>query len=144
MTQVATDDARHKGTAYDDAEITRIAAFNPAFRDQFRQLDSPFRLYDTDCGTIFAHRAMSSGRWIAVGSLTWFTGPVRHTDDGRRDDRSNINGGVISTLYVTSTYRRRGLATAMLTFARDRHPQLQIRHSGALSGDGRAFATAAP
>lgn len=86
------------------------------------------------------HRAL--GR--RIGSLSYFGGKVDRNDDGTPDDRSNINGGVIHKVYVSPQFRRKGIASAMLDFARERHPEREIRHSGALSDDGRAWKEAKP
>lgn len=72
-----------------------------------------------------------------VGYLSWFPGRPEYTG-------SNIDGGVIHKTYVSSPHRRKGVATAMLRHARDLYPEKDIRHSDALSADGRAFAAATP
>lgn len=72
-----------------------------------------------------------------VGYLTWFGGTPRY-------DGNNVDGGVIHKVYVSSTHRRKGVATAMLNRAQELHPQSDIRHSNALSDDGVAWAAATP
>ena len=79
-----------------------------------------------------------------VGSLSFFGGTIDRKEDGTPDDRSNINGGVIHKVYVSPQFRRKGIASAMLDFARERHPDREIRQSGALSDDGRAWAEKKP
>ena len=79
-----------------------------------------------------------------IGSLSWFGGKIDRKEDGTPDDRSNINGGVIYKAYVSSQFRRKGVASAMLDFARERYPDKEIRHSKALSDDGRAWSENKP
>ena len=79
-----------------------------------------------------------------VGYLSWFGGHIDRNPDGTPDDRSNINGGRIYKAYVSGQHQRKGLASAMLAMARERHPEMEIRHSGALSDEGRAWAEATP
>jgi ribosomal protein S18 acetylase RimI-like enzyme len=79
-----------------------------------------------------------------VGSLSFFGGKIDRNEDGTIDDRSNINGGRIHKVYVSSQFRRKGIASAMLDFARERYPDKEVRHSNALSDDGRAWAEKKP
>ncbi|MDN5893875.1 MAG: GNAT family N-acetyltransferase [Nocardioides sp.] len=72
-----------------------------------------------------------------VGYLTWFPGAPEYTG-------SNIDGGVIHKTYVSRQHRSKGVATAMLDFARDTFPGKDVRHSNALTPDGAAFAAATP
>lgn len=74
-----------------------------------------------------------------VGSLSFFGGKIDRKEDGTPDDRSNVNGGVIHKVYVSSQFRRKGIASAMLDHARMRYPDKEVRHSNALSDDGRAW-----
>ena len=73
-----------------------------------------------------------------VGSMSWFGGK---TD---LNDTSNISGGKIHKVYVSSQFRRKGIASAMLDFARERYPEKKIRHSSALSPEGAAWSQAKP
>lgn len=73
-----------------------------------------------------------------IGSLSYFGG----TPD--LEDTSNVSGGTIYKAYVSGPFRRKGVASAMLDHARDLHPEKQIRHSRALSPDGRAWAENTP
>jgi GNAT superfamily N-acetyltransferase len=79
-----------------------------------------------------------------IGGLTWFPGQVRKKEDGSYDDSSNINGGVIHGIHVSTQFRRKGIASAMLDYARELHPEKEIRHSRALTDDGRAWAEKTP
>lgn len=72
-----------------------------------------------------------------VGMITAFGG--RPTYDG-----SNTDGGVIYKASVRPRHQRKGLATEMLKFARDKYPEADVRHSNALSEDGAAWAAATP
>jgi GNAT superfamily N-acetyltransferase len=72
-----------------------------------------------------------------VASLSWFGG--RPTEEDLQG-RSNTSPGTIYKAIVKPAHQRRGLATAMLEHARQLHPESQIRHSGALSPEGRAWA----
>ena len=72
-----------------------------------------------------------------VGAMTWFGGQPRY-------DGSNIDGGAIHKVFVSGPHRRKGVATAMLDFARERYPEQDIRHSSALSEDGAAWAASTP
>lgn len=81
---------------------------------------------------VTAHRRLSNGKYQGVGYLSWFGGQPRH-------DNNNIDGGVIYKVQVSGPHRRRGVASAMLDFAREKHPEQDIRHSNALSDDGRAW-----
>ena len=79
-----------------------------------------------------------------IGFLSYFGGKVDRDEQGNPDDRTNTNGGMIYKAYVSRQFRRKGLASAMLDFARERHPEKEIRHSGALSDDGKAWAQNKP
>lgn len=72
-----------------------------------------------------------------VGAMTIFGGKPRY-------DGSNIDGGVIHKAVVSGPQRRKGVATAMLNTARRRWPDQDVRHSGALSEEGRGWAEATP
>lgn len=71
-----------------------------------------------------------------------------HTESGRRIGYLSILKGdaerpsEIYKAYVSGPHRRKGVATEMLSHARDIFPDLQ--HSHALSEDGAAFAKARP
>lgn len=67
-----------------------------------------------------------------IGFLSWYGGKPEYT--GR-----NVDGGVIAHAYVSQQFRRKGIASAMLDFARAKHPDSDIRHSSALSDDGKAW-----
>jgi GNAT superfamily N-acetyltransferase len=82
---------------------------------------------------VTAHQRMSNGKYRGVGYLSWFPGKPRHNG-------SSIDGGVIHKVQVSPQHQRRGLASAMLAFARERNPDLDIRHSTALTDEGRAWA----
>jgi GNAT superfamily N-acetyltransferase len=75
-----------------------------------------------------------------IGALTWFGGNIDRTPEGEIDDRSNINGGRIFKVRVSKQFQRKGIASAMLDYARMRKPEHEIRHSGALTDEGRAWA----
>ena len=79
-----------------------------------------------------------------IGGLTWFPGRVEKKEDGSYDDASNVNGGVIHGVHVSTQFRRKGIASAMLDYARELHPEKEIRHSSALSEDGKAWADKKP
>lgn len=92
--------------------------------------------------TTLIHDDLPEGGQVLIvgrrcGRLTWFGGCPTY-------DGSNIDGGVIYKTYVSSQHRRKGVATAMLGYARNLYPQKDIRHSNALSDDGAAFAAATP
>ena len=72
-----------------------------------------------------------------VGYLTFFPGEAKY-------DGQDIDGGVIWKAYVSSQFRRKGLATAMLDFARHSRPEKDIRHSSLLSDDAKGWAAATP
>ncbi len=85
-----------------------------------------------------------------VGTLSLFTGKTERAEDGTPVDQlprshpqhSSINGGAIWKTYVSSQHRRKGLASAMLHFARERYGE--VRHSPLLSEDARAWAKEMP
>lgn len=79
-----------------------------------------------------------------IGALTWYPGQVRKNEDGSYDDSSSVNGGVIHGVHVSTQFRRKGIASAMLDFARERYPEKEIRHSSALSPEGAAWSQAKP
>lgn len=68
-----------------------------------------------------------------IGRLSWYPGKPTY-------ESSNVDGGVIASVYVSRQFRRKGIASAMLDYARAVHPDRDIRHSNALSPDGRAWA----
>ena len=82
---------------------------------------------------VTAHQRLSNGKYRGVGYLSWFPGKPKHNG-------SSIDGGVIHKVQVSPQHQRRGLASAMLAFARERNPDLDIRHSNALTDEGRAWA----
>jgi GNAT superfamily N-acetyltransferase len=55
-------------------------------------------------------------------------------------DKDGNPGGEIMRVQVSGPHRRKGLATAMLDYARQAYPG--VHHSTALSPDGRAWSTA--
>jgi GNAT superfamily N-acetyltransferase len=131
------------------------------FADSYRKYNGKYLLHHQRSGLITAHRIGQHGivapstalgsHWRnglpaprTAGYLSWFTGKIDRHPDGRPNDRSNINGGVIYKTSVSGPHRRKGVASAMLAFARERNPELEIRHSKALSDDGRAWAEATP
>jgi ribosomal protein S18 acetylase RimI-like enzyme len=79
-----------------------------------------------------------------IGSLSWYPGEVHKKEDGSYDDASGVNGGVIHGVHVSKQFRRKGIASAMLDFARERSPEKNIRHSNALSENGANWAQANP
>jgi hypothetical protein len=135
----ATEQARENKTCILNRHI---AERDESFQSDWRFVDERTRLHISH-GVIRAHRLQKNG-WVMAGYLTWFTGAIRTAEDGSRDDRSNINGGVIHKAVVSGRNRRQGIATEMLQFARDVNPDKQIRHSGALSDDGAGWAAATP
>jgi GNAT superfamily N-acetyltransferase len=130
--------------------------------DQFRKYDGKYLLHETGRNLIVAHRIGKRGivhpdltdprdregfklpKPRRAGYLSWFGGKIDRKPDGTPDDRSSINGGRIYKTYVSGPHRRKGVASAMLAMARERHPEMEIRHSNALSDDGRAWAEATP
>lgn len=76
-----------------------------------------------------------------VASLTWFGGKPTEED---LSSRSNTAPGTIYKAIVKPAHQRKGIATAMLDYARELHPESQIRHSGALSPEGKAWAERHP
>jgi GNAT superfamily N-acetyltransferase len=76
-----------------------------------------------------------------VASLTWFGGTPTEAD---LQTRSNTTPGTIYKAIVKPAHQRKGIATAMLNYARELHPESQIRHSGALSPEGQAWAERTP
>jgi GNAT superfamily N-acetyltransferase len=108
------------------------------FADRY-SLDEEYR------GLIVARRLTPAGTpGRRAGTLSWFGGVIDRKGDGTPDDRSNVNGGTIYKVFVSVPHRRKGVASAMLDFARERHPDQQIRHSNALSPDGAAWKQARP
>jgi ribosomal protein S18 acetylase RimI-like enzyme len=84
---------------------------------------------------VTAHRRLSNGKYQGAGYLSWFGGnPDKEGRDG------NTSPGTIYKVHVAEQHRRRGLASAMLDFARERYPEMDIRHSTALTEDGRSWA----
>lgn len=76
-----------------------------------------------------------------IASLSWFGGVPTEAD---LQERSNTAPGTIYKAIVKPAHQRRGIATAMLAYARELHPESRIRHSGALSPEGRAWAEGNP
>lgn len=68
-----------------------------------------------------------------IGRLSWYPGKPTY-------ESKNIDGGVIASVYVSKQFRRKGIASAMMDYARAVHPERDIRHSDALSTDGAAWA----
>lgn len=79
-----------------------------------------------------------------IGGLSWYPGEAHKKADGSFDDSSGINGGVIHGVHVSTQFRRKGIASALLDFARERNPERQIRHSNTLSAEGAAWSQAKP
>lgn len=79
-----------------------------------------------------------------VGYINWYGGEVRKDTSGTPEP--GINGGTVHKAYVSSQHRRKGVASAMLDFARERHPEKEIRHSPRYSqtDDGANWAQAKP
>ena len=139
----ATDDARFKGTVYTDAYVATLVARDHPAATSFRYLPGGhYRLYAAGTTTMVAHVRRKDGSYTTAGYLTWFGGKPPLDDDGTPVDEGNINNGMIHKAYVSKHHRRKGLASAMLAFARDLNPEAHVRHSTALSPDGRAWATA--
>lgn len=82
--------------------------------------------------SIQATHRTKSGNHEPAGYISWFGGKPRY-------DGSNIDGGVISKVHVKDQHQRKGLATAMLDWARELHPDKDIRHSTALTDEGKAW-----
>ena len=87
------------------------------------------------------HPTSREARKKPVASLTWFGGTPTEED---LSSRSNTTPGTIYKAIVKPAHQRKGIATAMLNYARERHPEAQIRHSNALSPEGRAWAERTP
>lgn len=106
-----------------------------------------YLIRDTGFFGVSAH-TYNPNKWDGVGKrigvLTWYPGQVRKKEDGSYDDSSNVNGGVIHGVHVSRQFRRKGLASAMLDYAREKYPEKEIRHSNALSEDGQAWAANKP
>jgi GNAT superfamily N-acetyltransferase len=106
---------------------------------------TPYRLQQMSNGIIAAHTVTPGSadfnraptRQSAIGSLSFFGGKPQH-------DGSNTDGGVIYKTIVRPRHQRRGVATAMLEFARHLNPEADVRHSNALSEEGAAWARATP
>ena len=138
-----TEDARFKGTVYSDAYVATLVARDHPRATDFRYLPGGhYRLYHASPTTMVAHVRRKDGRYVAAGYLTWFGGKPPLDDAGNPIDVGTINNGQIHKAYVTLQHRRKGLASAMLAFARDLHPDAHVRHSTVLSADGRAWAEA--
>jgi ribosomal protein S18 acetylase RimI-like enzyme len=77
--------------------------------------------------SIIARATSKSGQpGKRVGVLSWY---------GRGD---------IAQAYVSKQFRRKGIASAMLDYARAKYPDKNIHHSPALSPDGAAWAESHP
>lgn len=74
-----------------------------------------------------------------VASMSWFGGKPTEAELA---ENSNTTPGTIYKVTVKPAHQRKGIATAMLHFARDLNPESHIRHSKALSPEGRAWAKA--
>lgn len=72
-----------------------------------------------------------------VGTLQWGRGTPKY-------DHPTIDGGIITRVVVHKSYRRQGVGTQMLETARQLYPDSDIRHSGALTEDGKAWSSARP
>lgn len=92
-----------------------------------------YRLGEEGRNTAVAYHQLSNGGERRAGYLSWFGGKPEY-------DGSNVDGGVIHKAYVSGPHRRRGVASALLDYARTQHPEQDIRHSRALSDDGKAWA----
>ena len=92
-----------------------------------------YRLGEEGYNTAVAYHQLSNGGERRAGYLSWFGGKPEY-------DGANVDGGVIHKAYVSSPHRRRGVASALLDYARTQHPDQDIRHSRALSDDGKAWA----
>ncbi|AXV09810.1 hypothetical protein DVS28_b0040 (plasmid) [Euzebya pacifica] len=139
----ATDDARFKGTAYSDAYVATLVARDRPQAASFRYLPGGhYRLYEAGPTTMVVHVRRKDGSYATAGYLTWFSGKPPLDADGNPIDEGAINNGMIHKAYVSKQHRRKGLASAMLAFARERNPDAHVRHSTVLSGDGTAWATA--
>jgi GNAT superfamily N-acetyltransferase len=107
-----------------------------------------YLIQDDWVGTGVSAHTYSDKKWNGIGkrigTLTWYPGEVRKKEDGSYDDSSNVNGGVIHGVHVSTQFRRKGLASAMLDYARTKHPEREIRHSNLLSDDGRSWAEKHP
>jgi ribosomal protein S18 acetylase RimI-like enzyme len=78
--------------------------------------------------SIYAHRLSSKNDMLeTVGQLV----------DWDEDDGTSK----IMHVHVSSSHRRRGIASAMLRLYRDMYPEKKIRHSESLTPDGRAWAS---
>jgi ribosomal protein S18 acetylase RimI-like enzyme len=72
-----------------------------------------------------------------AGHLDWYSGtptPEQAKDNG-------ISPGAIHEVAVRGEHQRKGVATEMLKFARDSFPAAQVRHSNALTADGKAWSS---
>lgn len=101
-----------------------------------------YLINDTGDSLIWAHTYNEKAQnklGKRVGSLSFFPGKPDRKEDGSLNDVGNINGGMIHKVYVSSQFRRKGIASAMLDHARMRYPDREVRHSNALSDDGRAW-----
>jgi GNAT superfamily N-acetyltransferase len=89
-------------------------------------------------------------------AIQYEVGAILPTVSARRLDKEGNPGraalgylihnrsGEISSVKVSGPHQRKGVASAMLDYAREQHPDLNIRHSRALTPDGRAWSEARP
>lgn len=87
------------------------------------------------------HPTSREARKKPVASFTWFGGTPTEADLA---SNSTTAPGTIYKVIVKPAHQRKGIASAMLDFARERNPQSQIRHSAALSPEGKAWAEKKP
>jgi GNAT superfamily N-acetyltransferase len=120
-----------------------VAASDHLNDAQFRVHAGKYAIQEEGFRAVVARRLDPQGNpGRRAGYLSYFGGHIDRNEDGTPNDRSNINGGLIYKTYVSGPHRRKGLATAMLDYAREKHPDMEIRHSNALSDDGRAWRAA--
>ena len=82
-------------------------------------------------GRMVTAHSLPSGR--RIGGITWFGG--KHDPEN-----PSTTKGVTHKVVVSGPYRRKGIATAMLAHARATSPGDDIKHTTALTDDGRAWA----
>jgi GNAT superfamily N-acetyltransferase len=122
-------------------ESTRVVRYQP---EKGKATD--YVLYDRDKGEIVVIKKPSNETTIngfdstyrgVVGSMVVATGESART--WRK--QSEFDGkATVAEVGVDAPHRRRGLASAMLRFHRDRYPELDLQHSDLLLQDGKAWA----
>jgi ribosomal protein S18 acetylase RimI-like enzyme len=125
-------------------ESTRVVRYQP---EKGKATD--YVLYDRDKGEIVVIKKPSNETTIngfdstyrgVVGSMVVATGESART--WRK--QSEFDGkATVAEVGVDAPHRRRGLASAMLRFHRDRYPELDLQHSDLLLQDGKAWAEVA-